>query len=81
MTEPEVRVYKGIVNPFGGPWWRHPISWWKMRHFRADVKALEDSSPFGKYMAEKMREQEDDAFLYGTGDSLNCGLHTREDTR
>lgn len=74
MTD-EVRVetytIKTIVQPFGGPWWRHPITWWKMRHFRADVKTeyrLRKEDPAYAALAEELEVREEQAFLFGSDD-------------
>lgn len=63
-----VRVVASIIP---GPFvkvWRHPVWWWKMRHLRADLQSLQCDFPGGAEWARQIREEEDRAFLYGTGE-------------
>lgn len=53
-----------IPTPFCSPW-RHPIWWWKMRHWRHDIKVMNEA--VDPEFSQKLRELEDDAFLKGTG--------------
>ena len=62
------RVVSLPILPCFNPWvkwYRHPIYWWKWRHFRKDVKVMEAAvDPDFKRMVD---EALDNAFLNGTG--------------
>lgn len=60
------RVYRieGIMpSPFCSPW-RHPIWRWRLRHLRKDIRVLDKVNPD---FTTRLRELEDEVFLYGTG--------------
>jgi len=63
---PGVHTLPAIIKGPFVPFWRHPIWWWKMRHLRADIRLLE--SEVDPAFSKRMRELEDEAFLYGKGD-------------
>ena len=56
------KVKSGIPGPFCSPF-RHPIWWWKWRHLRRDTLLLE--AEMDPLLSKRMRELEDEAFLYG----------------
>lgn len=60
-----ITVHHSIIpHPFVPPW-RHPVWWWKMRHFRKDIRALEaDIHPEVRKCFDEMQN---DVFLNGTG--------------
>lgn len=54
------------LNPYVR-WYRHPIWWWKWRHFRHDVKVMEEA--VDPDFRQKFNEELDRQILYGTGDN------------
>jgi hypothetical protein len=47
-------------------WWRNPIRWWRMRHFRADVRSeRERLTPTQREIAAAILAEEERAFLLG----------------
>lgn len=52
------------LNPWV-KWYRHPIYWWKWRHFRKDVKVL--SEAVDPEFKRKFNEELDRVFLFGNG--------------
>lgn len=62
-----LRVPVIIKGPFC-KWYRNPIWWWKMRHFRADIKTLKRIAP-GPLVTARLRELEVRAFIHETGGS------------
>jgi hypothetical protein len=69
-VELKVKVVKTIIpGPFCSPF-RRPIWWWKMRHMRADIRAMEKEnalSPLPLHIKRAIERAEHDAFLNGGG--------------
>lgn len=53
------------LNPYV-KWYRHPIWWWKWRHFRRDVKVMEEA--VDPEFRQKFHEELDRKILEGSGD-------------
>lgn len=52
------------LNPYV-KWYRHPIWWWKWRHFRHDVKVLEEA--VDPEFKQKFDEELERQIMFGTG--------------
>lgn len=53
------------LNPYV-KWYRHPIWWWKWRHFRKDVKVMEEA--VDPEFRQKFHEELDRVIIEGKGD-------------
>jgi hypothetical protein len=59
----QVQTFHSLLHP---RWWRNPIRWWRMRHFRADVRSeRERLTPTQREIADAILAEEERAFLLG----------------